>query len=147
VGLLAQNYLGRRLVRLVELIFDRLPFIRTVYSVVRQLIEPFSSEGGKSFRQVVMIEYPMKGRFAIGFVANENAGKMRQNSLVTVFLPSNHLHLGYLVVMPAKDVISLDYSVEEALKMVVSCGIVIPRKLDIKTAPGVIEKLPDTDAG
>jgi uncharacterized membrane protein len=147
VGLLAQNYLGRRLVRLVEMIFDRLPFIRTVYSVVRQLIEPFSSEGGRSFRQVVMVEYPMKGRYAIGFVANENAGQKGKDSFVTVFLPSNHLHLGYLVVMPAKDVIPLDYSVEEALKMIVSCGIVIPRKLDIKTAPGGIEKRPNADAG
>jgi uncharacterized membrane protein len=132
VGMLARNYVGKKLVGLVERIVDRLPFIRTVHSVVRQLIEPFSSESGKSFRQVVMIEYPMPGRYAIGFIANENVGSNDDGTLVTVFLPSNHLHLGYLVVMPAGDVIRLDLGVEEALKMIVSCGIVVPGQIDIR---------------
>ncbi len=131
VGMFAQNYIGKKLVRLVEIIFDRLPFIRTIHSVVRQLIEPFYSEKGNSFRQVVLIEYPMEKRYALGFIANEDAGTVDGESLVTVFLPSNHLHLGYLVVMPAKDVIPVDIGVEDALKTIVSCGIVIPAKFDL----------------
>ncbi|MCX5758823.1 MAG: DUF502 domain-containing protein, partial [Candidatus Hydrogenedentes bacterium] len=137
VGMFARNYVGKKLVRLVEGIFDRLPFIRTVYSVVRQLIEPFSSEAGNSFRQVVMIEYPMPGRFAIGFIANEHAGRHENGTLITVFLPSNHLHLGYLVVMPVRDVMPLDLTVEEALKLIVSCGIVVPKQIDIRNGKQV----------
>jgi uncharacterized membrane protein len=132
VGMFARNYVGKKLVRFVEGVFDRLPFIRTIYSVVRQLVEPFSSETGNAFRQVVMIEYPMPGRFAVGFVANERAGSDENGTLVTVFLPSNHLHLGYLVVMPARDVIPLDLDVEEALKLIVSCGIVVPEQIAIR---------------
>ena len=131
VGMFAQNYIGKRLVRLVDLIFDRLPFIRTIHSVVRQLIEPFYSEKGNSFRQVVLVEYPMEKRYALGFIANEDAGSVDGERLVTVFLPSNHLHLGYLVVMPAKDAIPVDIGVEDALKTIVSCGIVIPAKFDM----------------
>jgi uncharacterized membrane protein len=131
VGMFAQNYIGKRLVRLVEVIFDRLPFIRTIHSVVRQLIEPFYSEKGNSFRQVVLIEYPMEKRYALGFIANEDAGRLDGERLVTVFLPSNHLHLGYLVLMPAKDAIPVDIGVEDALKTIVSCGIVIPGKFDL----------------
>ena len=132
VGVLAKNYVGKRLVRLVERCFDTLPFVRTVYSVVRQLIEPFSSEQGHSFRQVVLIEYPMKGRFAIGFVAHEHVGTLDGEELITVFIPSNHLHLGYLVVTSAKDIVHLDISIEEALKVIVSCGIVVPNPMDIR---------------
>jgi uncharacterized membrane protein len=129
-GIMAQNYVGKKLVKLVAATFDRLPFIRTVYSVVRQLIEPFSSEKGNSFRQVVMIEYPMKGRFAIGFIANENVGAYQGEKLVTIFIPTNHLHLGYLVVMHESELVPLDLSVEEALKTVVSCGIVVPKAIE-----------------
>jgi len=149
VGLVAQNYLGRKLVGLFQAVFDRLPFIRTVYSVVRQLMEPFSSEEGNSFRHVVMVEYPMKDRYSIGFIANEKVGSIDGDRLVTVFLPSNHLHLGYLVVMPADDVILLDLSVEEALKIIVSCGIVIPKTLDVgegKPACGDLASVPPVSA-
>lgn len=146
VGMFAQNYVGKRLVRLIESLFDRLPFIRTIYSVVRQLIEPFSSESGNSFRQVVMIEYPMPRRYAVGFIANETAGTAGGEPLVTVFLPSNHLHLGYLVVMPAQDVIPLDISVEDALKLVVSCGIVVAHPMDAPNPP-TLAALPQAAAG
>lgn len=131
VGIIAQNYLGKRLVGVVDAIFNRLPFIRTIHSVVRQLIEPFSSESGRSFRQVVLVEYPLERRFSLGFVANEHVGTKDGENLVTVFIPSNHLHLGYLVVMPEKDVIPLDLSVEEALKIIVSCGIVVTSTFEI----------------
>ncbi len=132
VGMFAQNYIGRRLVWLVGVLFDRLPFIRTIYSVVRQLIEPFYSEKGNSFRHVVLIEYPMERRYALGFIANEDAGTVDGERLVTVFMPTNHLHLGYLVIMPAKDAIPVDIGVEDALKTIVSCGIVLPGKFDIE---------------
>ena len=131
VGVIAQNYLGKKLVRVVDAIFNRLPFIRTIHSVVRQLIEPFSSESGRSFRQVVLVEYPLERRFSLGFVANEHIGTKDGENLVTVFIPSNHLHLGYLVIMPQKDVIPLGLSVEETLKMIVSCGIVVPNTFEI----------------
>ena len=133
VGMVAKNYFGKKLVRLVERIFDRLPFIRTIYSVVRQLIEPFSSESGKTFSQVVMVEYPMKGRYALGFLANEHVGTHEGDNLVTVFLPTNHLYLGFPVVVPERDVARLDLTVEEAVKTIMSCGIVIPKMLDLRT--------------
>jgi len=149
VGMFAENYIGKRLVRLVGFVFDRLPFIRTIYSVVRQLIEPFYSEKGNSFRQVVLIQYPMEGRYSLGFIANEDAGTVDGEQMVTVFLPSNHLHLGYLVIMPAKDAIPVDIGVEDALKTIVSCGIVIPAKWDIAGGKLVnlrrVETLPEED--
>lgn len=132
VGMLAQNYLGRKLVDFVQKIFDHLPFVRTVYSVVRQLIEPFSSESGNSFRQVVLFEYPMKDRYSVGLIANAHAGTVNGENMVTIFMPSNHLHLGYLAFVPEKDVIPIDLSIEEALKIVVSCGIVLPKACEIQ---------------
>ena len=146
VGMLAQNYVGKKLVALLRAIFDRLPFIRTIYSVVRQLMEPFSQEHGTAFRYPVMVEYPMKGRYAVGFIANTEAGNLDDDPLVTVFLPSNHLHLGYLVIMPKSEVIQLDLSIEETLKLVVSCGIVVSKPLDIRGGK-LARSVPDLTVG
>jgi uncharacterized membrane protein len=129
VGFLAQFYIGKRIVRLIDFIFERVPLIRTIHSVVRQLLEPFSSDQGRSFRQVVLVEYPMKERYALGFIANEDAGEIDGQHMVTVFVPTNHLHLGNLLIMPEDQVVRLDLSVEETLKIVVSCGIVVPKTL------------------
>lgn len=139
VGVVAQNYFGRKLVDTVERMFDRLPFIRVVYSACKQLLEPFSTDRGYSLQQVVLIEYPMKDRYCIGFLANDDAGMRREEKLVSVFIPSNHLHLGYLVVMPERDVTRLDLSVEEALKMTVSCGIVISKPFHVDLNDPVVE--------
>ena len=136
VGLLAQNYVGKKLVKLVGAIFDRVPFIRTVYSVVRQLLEPFSGEERNTFRQAVLIEFPMKDRFALGFIANDNVGYRDGQKMITVFLPTNHLHLGTLVIIREDEVIPVDLNVEEALKIIVSCGIVVPRQFSVRDANG-----------
>ncbi len=133
VGLGTRNYLGRKLVGLVEAVFDRLPFIRVVYSAVRQLLEPFNTEKGYSLKQVVLVEYPMKDRYSLGFLAKEDAGFAGDRKLVSVFIPTNHLHLGYLVILPESDVVKVDMSVEDALKMAVSCGIVISKPLHIES--------------
>jgi uncharacterized membrane protein len=93
-----------------------------------------------------MIEYPMPGRFAIGFVANERVGSDENGTLITVFLPSNHLHLGYLVVMPAHDVVPLDVAVEDALKLIVSCGIVVPKQIEIRGGKQVRTLMGETAA-
>ncbi|MDX9974875.1 MAG: DUF502 domain-containing protein [FCB group bacterium] len=139
VGVVAQNYFGRKLVDLVERLFDRLPFIRVVYSACKQLLEPFSNDRGYSLQQVVLIEYPMKDRYCVGFLANDDAGMRGEEKLVSVFIPSNHLHLGYLVVMPERDVTRLDMSVEEALKMTVSCGIVISKPFRVEPDESIVE--------
>ena len=136
VGALSRNLFGRTLGKFFERIIVSIPIARAIYSTMKDLVKTFQVGGkGKSFRQVVLIEYPREGLFTIGFVTNEIKVEVnnKANNTVSVYIlnPPNPTS-GVLVLVPKDRVQVLDISVEEGLKLVLSCGIVSSGTLSIK---------------
>jgi uncharacterized membrane protein len=128
-GLLAGNIVGRRLVLMVESLVLRIPVVKGIYGAARQLLDAFSFAEKKTFSKVVLVEYPRKGLWTIGFVTTEKEhGITGQSShAVPVFLPTTpNPTSGWLLFVPLDDLIVLDLPMEEAIKLVVSGGIVSP---------------------
>jgi uncharacterized membrane protein len=129
IGVLANKLFFKRLVGSIEAGIERLPVVRSLYNASRQIVAPFTGESKQPFSRVVLVEYPMPGRWTLGLVAKERASAVADDDRMVVFFPSNHLHLGYPVVLSRHDVTDIDMSVEDAVKFFVSCGVVGHEKL------------------
>lgn len=130
IGMFTTGYFGKFFVNLGEIIVSKMPFISSVYSLLKQVFETFFSDKKQSFNQVVMLEYPRKGLWVLGFVSapvkGETANRFEQKML-NVFVPTTpNPTSGFLLFVPEEDVIKMQMSVEEGLKLVISCGIVTP---------------------
>ena len=125
VGGLSLSFLGKRILKLIDDLFKRIPFLRTVYSAILQMTETFSKKEDDK-KSVVLIEYPRKGVWAVGFATKENKGEMASKTkqkLINVFVPTTpNPTSGFLLMFPIDDVIYLDMSFEEASKFIVSAG-------------------------
>ena len=125
VGGISLSFFGRRILKLIDDLFKRIPFLRTVYSAIVQMTETFSKKDD-SKNTVVLVEYPRKGVWAVGFATKENKGEMSQKtgkSLINVFVPTTpNPTSGFLLMFPIEDVIYLNMSFEEASKFIVSAG-------------------------
>jgi len=130
IGMFTRGYFGKFFVRLGDQIVSKMPFISSVYSLLKQVFETFFSEKKQSFNQVVLLEYPRKGVWVIGFVSAETSGetaKKLNGKMLNVFVPTTpNPTSGFLIFVPENEVIKLKMSVEEGLKFVISCGIVTP---------------------
>jgi len=129
IGFLANKLFFKRLLGWIESGIERLPVVRSLYNASRQIVAPFTGESKLPFSRVVLVEYPMVGRWTLGFVSKEHASGAPDDDRMVVFFPSNHLHLGYPVVLSRHEVIDVDMSVEDAVKFFVSCGVVGDQKL------------------
>ena len=131
IGFLTAGIIGRYIIKLGERIIARLPIIRSVYGALKQIFESVLKTSSKSFREVVLIEYPRKGIWAIGFITGDTKGEVQESSkdeLVNVFLPTTpNPTSGFLLFVPRKDLRVLNMNVEEGIKMVISGGIVTPK--------------------
>ncbi|OYY73672.1 MAG: hypothetical protein B7Y40_08510 [Gammaproteobacteria bacterium 28-57-27] len=129
-GLVAANYLGRRLVGLGESILDRIPFVRSIYSGIKQLLETFLSKDSRSFRKVLLVEYPSKGLWTLAFLAGDPVGEIQQKTaseVLTIYVPTApNPTSGYVIFVPKDEAIELEMSVEDAMRMIVSLGMVVP---------------------
>jgi len=125
VGGLSLSFLGKRILRLIDDLFKRIPFLRTIYSAILQMTETFSKKNNDK-KSVVLIEYPRKGVWAVGFATKENKGEMAQKTnqkLINVFVPTTpNPTSGFLLMFPIDDVIYLNMTFEEASKFIVSAG-------------------------
>ena len=125
VGGISLSFLGKRILKLVDDLFKRIPFLRTVYSAIVQMTETFSKKGGNK-KSVVLVEYPRKGVWAVGFATKENNGEMSDKvnkKLLNVFVPTTpNPTSGFLLMFPVEEVIYLNMSFEEASKFIVSAG-------------------------
>jgi len=125
VGGLSLSFFGRRILKLIDDLFKRIPFLRTVYSAIVQMTETFSKKDDNQ-KSVVLIEYPRKGVWAVGFATKENKGEMAEKTnkkLVNVFVPTTpNPTSGFLLMFPIEDVIYLNMTFEEASKFIVSAG-------------------------
>ena len=129
-GMLAANLFGRRFVEMWERILNRIPLVRSIYSSVKQISSTIFDPSGKSFRKVVLLEYPRKGLWSIGFLTNDSMGDELcsvDDTLVSVFIPTTPNPTSGFIIMTRKDEITeLNMNVEEAFKFVISMGVIIP---------------------
>ena len=125
VGGLSLSFLGKRILKLIDDLFKRIPFLRTIYSAIVQMTETFSNKDNDK-KSVVLIEYPRKGVWAVGFATKENDGEMAKKTnqkLINVFVPTTpNPTSGFLLMIPRNDLIYLDMTFEEASKFIVSAG-------------------------
>ena len=147
IGAFTANLLGRSFLRISERVLERMPIIRGIHATIKQVFETVLSHQSDAFRQVALVEYPRRGIWALGFLTGETLGEVQnltQEKVLNIFLPTTpNPTSGFLLFVPEDDVIILDMTVEEGIKMVMSGGIVTPpdrRPLDVQATPMVSAK-------
>jgi len=129
-GVLAANIVGRRLVSFWERMLERIPIVRSVYSATKNFTEIVFSDSDQSFKKVLLIEYPRKGLYGLAFQTATELGEIQSRvdeELVCTFVPTTpNPTSGFIIILPKKDVIELDMEIDEALKMIISLGVVVP---------------------
>ncbi len=129
-GLIAANYFGKRIVSFWESLLERIPLVRNIYSAVKRFAEIVLADSSQSFSKVLLIEYPRRGLYSLSFQTSQNLGEIQGKTgedLVCVFVPTTpNPTSGLILMVPEQDVIELDMGVEDALKMVISLGVVVP---------------------
>ena len=129
-GLLTRNFLGQRLLRIWEGIVARIPIVRSIYSSVKQVSDTLFSPGGKAFRKALLVQYPRAGAWTIAFQTGTPADEVTEHvggDMISVYVPTTpNPTSGFFLMLPRADVIELAMSVDEALKYVVSMGVVAP---------------------
>ena len=130
VGVVARNFLGKKVIQLGEDFVNRIPMINRIYSAVQQLSQAFFSGKRAVFQKAVLIEFPKKGSYCIGFQTSETRGEIQRQTkkeLLSIFLPTSpNPTSGYLIFVPKEKVYSLQMTIEEAVKLVISAGSVLP---------------------
>ena len=129
-GMLAANFVGRAFVKGWESLLDRIPVVRAVYSAVKKFAEMVFSDKSESFKNVLLIQYPREGLYSLAFQTSSELGEVQGRTgeeVVCTFVPTTpNPTSGFIIIVPRKDVIVLDMDVDEALKMIISLGVVIP---------------------
>jgi len=130
IGFISLSFIGKRILKLINDLLKKIPFLRTIYSAITQMTETFANKKGKK-KSVVLVQYPSKGIWAVGFATKDNRGeisKKTNNNLVNVFVPTTpNPTSGFLLMFPKKEVIYLDMNFEEASKFIVSAGTSNPK--------------------
>ncbi len=131
-GIIAANLVGRKLVHIGERVLDRIPLVRSIYSSVKQVMETMLAGSGKSFRSVVLIEYPRRGIWTLAFLTGEQGVEEIETKtgrrVAHIFVPTTpNPTSGFFLVMPTEDVTVLDMSIDDGLKMIMSAGVVVPK--------------------
>ena len=141
MGWMAKGIIGRSFIRFAESLVERTPVVRSIYSGIKQISETVFAQTERSFETACLIEYPRKGIWAIGFVSTAAKGEIHKRAgntgeLLSIFLPTTpNPTSGFLLFIPAEDVIELDMSVEDAAKLVISAGLVYPNGKDPSVPP------------
>jgi uncharacterized membrane protein len=130
-GMLAANLVGRRLLKVWDNILQRIPLVRSIYGGAKNFTEVLLGDTGQSFKRVVMIEWPRKGVYALGFLTGSSFSEVAYRTgeeIVSVFVPTTpNPTSGFVFLFPRREVVELDMDVEAALKMIVSLGVVAPK--------------------
>jgi len=130
VGSLSLSFIGKKFLQIVDDLFKKIPILRTIYSALGQMTDSFRNQEGNK-KSVVLIEYPRKGTWAVGFATKENSGEIKDKTkkeLINVFVPTTpNPTSGFLLMFPKEDLIYLDMTFEEASKFIVSAGTSNPK--------------------
>ena len=131
VGITASNYLGNLLVSFSDFIMERLPLVKTVYGALKQVLETVMGSKSQAFREVVLVQYPHKDSWTIGFVTGKTEGEIQKfliGETINVFVPTTpNPTSGFLLFVPRSSVVPLSMTVDDGLKMVISGGIITPK--------------------
>src|SRR3990167_1236992 len=130
-GLIVDNFIGRKLVEWGDALIARIPLVRTVYTSVKQVLETLFTPGGQSFRKVLLVEYPRTGMWTIAFQTGETLPEIEKtlntDSMISLYVPTTpNPTSGFLLILPRASVIEVEMSVEQALKFVISLGVMRP---------------------
>lgn len=129
-GVLATNLFGQKLMSLSERILDKIPLVRTIYNATKQMIEAIVSTNSQAFRKVLLVEYPRKGLWSVAFQTGEANREIDENTeqqMVSIFIPTTpNPTSGFLMMVPKEDVVELDMTTDEALKFIISLGVMPP---------------------
>lgn len=129
-GLLTSNLIGRKFVEGAERLIARIPFVRAIYGSAKQVASTMLSKEGQAFRKAVLVPYPYKGCYSLGFVTAGRLGEVQEKTgaeVVAVFVPTTpNPTSGFVLMVPREDVVELEMTVDEALKMIISLGVVVP---------------------
>jgi len=130
IGALARNFLGRHIVHLGETVLEKIPIVNRVYIAFKQISRAFWGQNKTVFSRVVLLEYPRRGLYTLGFVTSPGKGEVKartEEKLLNVFLPTTpNPTSGWFVMVPEEHAVLLDMKVEDALKMIISGGAVVP---------------------
>jgi len=129
-GLLVANIVGRSMVGFWESLLERIPVVRSIYSAAKKFVEIVFSDSEQSFKKVLLIEYPRKGIYSLAFQTATNLGEVQSKTgepVVCTFVPTTpNPTSGYIIIVPKNEIIELDMEIDEAFKMIVSLGVVVP---------------------
>lgn len=129
-GIVAANLFGRQLVAVWESLLARIPLVRSIYAAVKQLTETVFSAGGQSFRKVLLIEYPRRGLWTLAFQTGTDIGEAQARTgqdVINIYVPTTpNPTSGFFLIIPRVDVVELDMSVDDGLKMLISMGVIVP---------------------
>lgn len=130
IGHLARYYIGKKMILTVERIMLKIPLLNKIYSTVKQINEAFTSSKKSSFKQVVLVEFPRKGVYSIGFITGESRDLLKEiteEKVVNVFVPTTpNPTTGFLIMVPEKELIKLDMSIQNGIKIIISLGSITP---------------------
>jgi uncharacterized membrane protein len=131
-GVIATNFFGKQLINLWEAMLARVPVVKSIYASVKQVSDTLFSDSGNAFRHAVLVQFPRQGTWTIAFITGQPGGDIvnhLQGDFVSVYVPTTPNPTGgYFLMMPRADVVELDMSVDEALKYIISMGVVSPPK-------------------
>jgi len=148
-GILAANFVGRAFVGGWESLMDRIPVVRAIYSAAKNFAEIVFSDSSQSFKKVLLIQYPRKGLYSLAFQTSSELGEVQGRTgeqVVCCFLPTTpNPTSGFIIIVPRKDIVELDMEVDEALRMIISLGVVVPTWRKDQTAELPFE-VPDETA-
>jgi len=137
-GVVATNVVGQRLLAWAEGLLQRIPIVKSIYFAVKQLVDAFSPGSRGAFKKFVMVEYPRPGTYSFGFLTEESIlerGGGAREDLLAVYIPTNHLYLGEVVLFKKGEVYFPHLSVEEGVRVILSAGITTPSKISAKASP------------
>jgi uncharacterized membrane protein len=130
-GILGANIVGKSMVGLWERLLERIPVVRSVYSGAKNFAEMVFSDSSQSFKKVLLIEYPRKGVYSLAFQTSSELGEVQGRTgedVVCTFVPTTQNPTsGFIIIVPRRDIVELDMEVDEALKMIISLGVVVPK--------------------
>lgn len=129
-GLIATNFFGKRVILLWEALLSRVPVVKTIYHGVKQVSDTIFSDSGQAFRKALLVQYPREGSWTIAFMTGQPGGDVTNHlkgDYVSVYVPTTpNPTSGFFLMMPKRDVIELDMTVDQALKYIISIGVVAP---------------------
>ncbi|HEX6102499.1 MAG TPA: DUF502 domain-containing protein [Alphaproteobacteria bacterium] len=139
IGAATAGYLGRVIVRINDAALARMPVVRSIYGATKQILETVLAQKSNAFRQVCLVEYPRHGVWTLGFITGTTVGEVQERTsdeVVNVFLPTTpNPTSGFLLFVPRQDIVLLDMSIEDGIKMVISGGIVTPPDEGVQRVP------------